>query len=129
MYISGGFTRRYLSRVLTRSITTKRAAATASPIPMNIKYSRTRYRSMMCVESRGPRAPCRRHRRRSTGTARRTAASVRHTAGIAGHRHSRAVAIRSPSPTSPNNAFGAQMAMALGILALSAAPSSDVIMM
>src|SRR6058998_2003939 len=52
MYISGGFTRRYLSRVFTRSITTKSADATARPIPMNATYSRTRYRSMMCVESR-----------------------------------------------------------------------------
>ena len=42
MYIRGGFTRRYLSSVFTRSITTNSAAATASPIPMNVTYCRTR---------------------------------------------------------------------------------------
>jgi hypothetical protein len=42
MYMSGGFTRRYLSRVFTRSITMNSADATARPIPMNATYSRTR---------------------------------------------------------------------------------------
>ena len=83
---------------------------------------------MMCVESRGPPVWWWRGRQDGRpGSARRSASRRRHTAGIAGHRHSRAVAIRSPSPTTPNTTFADQIATAAGMRVRSAAPSSDVI--
>ena len=82
---------------------------------------------MMCVESRASPGPRRRRHSGRLGTARRRASSPRQTPGIAGHRHSRAVATRSPSPTIVSSTLGAQIATAEGIRVLSAAPSSDVI--
>ena len=79
----------------------------------------------MCVESRAT-IVCPAALQARPGARRQRPPSARHTSGIAGHFHSRAVATRRPRPAVANKTFGAQIAIAAGTRARSAAPSNVV---